>query len=238
MREVANGVFCVPGTDVNWVLVRDGRDLTLIDGGWLGDIPAVEASIRHIGHRPEDVRGILLTHAHIDHLGALNHFHERYETPVYVHPDELAGVRGERVEQAAVSDVLSRAWRPSVLAWSLRIIRAGALKHVTVPHALPFPDRLDLPGSPVPVPCAGHTSGSTAYLLPGAGVVATGDALVTAHPTSAVVGPQLLPDFFTHDPQRARAALDVLAAVPADVIVPGHGDPWRGALADAVEQIL
>nr|BFF04766.1 hypothetical protein GCM10020241_64410 [Streptoalloteichus tenebrarius] len=148
MREVARNVFRVRGTDVNCVLVREGTELTLIDGGWVGDVPALEKAIRALGRRPEDVRAILLTHAHLDHMGALNHFHERYGVPVYMDPDEVAHARREYVEQATPLDILLRAWRPSVLAWSARISRAGALRRLAVPHARPFPDDgpLDLPG--------------------------------------------------------------------------------------------
>ncbi|RZQ62430.1 MBL fold metallo-hydrolase [Amycolatopsis suaedae] len=236
MREVAKDVFCVGGTDVNWVLVREGSDLTLIDGGWRGDLPAVERSIRALGRRPEDIRAILLTHAHLDHLGALNHFHDRYGTPVYMDPAEVPHARDGRLEQATPLDVARRAWRPAVLAWSARIIRAGALRHTSVPHARPFPadGPLDLPGRPVPVTCHGHTSGHSAYHLPAAGAVATGDALVTGHPLTRRHGPQLLPGFFAHSPDEALAALDVLDGLDADLVLPGHGLPWRGSLAEAV----
>nr|WP_042185777.1 MBL fold metallo-hydrolase [Kibdelosporangium sp. MJ126-NF4]CEL16878.1 possible beta-lactamase [Kibdelosporangium sp. MJ126-NF4]CTQ91893.1 possible beta-lactamase [Kibdelosporangium sp. MJ126-NF4] len=235
MREVAKDVFCVGGTDVNWVLVRDGSDLTLIDSGWLGDRDAVEESIRAIGHRPQDVRAILLTHAHLDHMGALNHMHERYGTPVYMDPVEVPHARSGELEQATPTDLIVRAWRPAVLAWSYRIIRAGALTHLRIPHAQPFPTDgpLDLPGRPVPVACHGHSSGHSAYHLPDTGVVASGDALVTAHPTARSTGPQLLPSFFSHAPRAALAALDVLGSLQADILVPGHGDPWRGALSEA-----
>ncbi len=235
MREVRKDVFCAEGTDVNWVLVREGRDLTLIDGGWPGDIPAVEDSIQAIGHRPEDVRAVLLTHAHIDHMGVLMHLHERYGTPVYLNPAEVDNARSGDLEQANPLDVIVRAWRPSILTWSLRIIRAGALRRVKIPHAQPFPLRgpLDLPGRPVPVACHGHTSGHSAYHLPSAGVVATGDALVTAHPTSRLTGPQLLPSFFAHAPHDALMALDALGELDADILVPGHGAPWHGPLSQA-----
>ncbi|MCP2256417.1 Glyoxylase, beta-lactamase superfamily II [Streptoalloteichus tenebrarius] len=240
MREVARNVFRVRGTDVNCVLVREGTELTLIDGGWVGDVPALEKAIRALGRRPEDVRAILLTHAHLDHMGALNHFHERYGVPVYMDPDEVAHARREYVEQATPLDILLRAWRPSVLAWSARISRAGALRRLAVPHARPFPDDgpLDLPGRPVPVACHGHTSGHSAYHLPGAGVVVTGDALVTGHPTSRFVGPHLLPSFFSHSTGASVAALDALGALDAGVLVPGHGDPWYGPLASAVAMAL
>ncbi|MCG8917706.1 MBL fold metallo-hydrolase [Actinokineospora sp. PR83] len=235
MREVAKDVFCVSGTDVNWVLLREGTDLTLIDGGWLGDLGTVEESIRAIGHRPEDVRAVLLTHAHLDHMGALNHLHERYGTPAFTDAAEVTHARGGHLEQATPLDLIVRAWRPSVLAWSCRIVRAGATRHLRVPHAQPFPTDgpLDLPGRPVPVACHGHTSGHSAYHLPDSGVVATGDALVTGHPTAQRPGPQLLPPFFTRAPEHALTALDVLGELPADILVPGHGHPWRGPLSRA-----
>jgi glyoxylase-like metal-dependent hydrolase (beta-lactamase superfamily II) len=79
----------------------------------------------------------------------------------------------------------------------------------------------------VPVPTPGHTSGHTAYHLPQVGALLTGDALVTGHPTSARRGPQLLDDVFHHDPARARAAFELLATHPADVVLPGHGPVVR-----------
>lgn len=238
MDEIATGVFRAAGTDVNWFLVREGADLTLVDGGWLGDLPRVLASIEELGCRPQDVRAVLLTHAHIDHLGALPHL-RGLGVPVYADPAEVPHATGAAPpEQATPLDLVVRAWRPSVLAWSSRIIRAGALTHVHVAGVEPFGSdgSLDLPGRPLPVPCPGHTSGHAAYLFAEAGVLATGDALVTGHPTSRRAGPQLLPEFFAHDPAGAKRTLDVLAGQPADVLAPGHGDPWRGELADAVRQ--
>ncbi|MGY1735737.1 MBL fold metallo-hydrolase [Geodermatophilus sp. SYSU D00684] len=246
MHEVTEDVFCVPGTAVNRVLVRDGRDLTVVDAGYPGDAASLADAVRALGSRLEDVRAVLVTHAHVDHVGGLSALAPG--TPVLVHPDELPNARGERREQATPLDVAVRAWRPRVARWALSIVRAGATAHPVVAAARPFPGGgpdagtgggpgggpLDLPGGPVPVPTPGHTSGHTAYLFPRHGVVATGDALVTGHPTSRVRGPQLLPGFFTASPDRARDSLGALAALPADLLVPGHGDPWRGDLTEAV----
>lgn len=238
MDRVARDVFCAEGTAVNWVLVREGRDLTLIDAGYPGDVDALLASIETIGHRPEDVRAVLVTHAHVDHVGALNHLHKQFGTPALMHADEVPNATGERHESATTADVVTRAWRPAVLRWSLAISRAGATRHPVVAHAESFEGEgpLDLPGGPVPVHLPGHTSGSAAYLLPEAGVVATGDALVTGHPVSPRSGPQLLPEFFDHDRPAARDSLRRLGALDADLVVPGHGLPWRGDVAEATER--
>jgi glyoxylase-like metal-dependent hydrolase (beta-lactamase superfamily II) len=238
MQEVAADVFCVEGTAVNWVLLRDGTELTLIDAGWAGDTSGVEDSIRALGRHPLDVQAVLLTHAHLDHMGAINHFHEHYDTPVFMSSAEVTHARDGHLEQARPADIVKRCYRPSALRWTARIIAAGALKPVKIPHAQPYPraGALDLPGAPVPVACAGHTSGHNAFHLPDKGVLITGDALVTGHPLSPVAGPQLLPPFFAHSSAEAEAALQTLAGIDAEVLIPGHGEPWRGTPAAAAEQ--
>lgn len=240
MLQVADGVFCGTGTDVNWVIVREGSDLTLVDAGWRGDLVGLEASIREIGCRPEDVRAILLTHAHADHLGGVPAFQRRHGTsvaaPLLMHARELPNARGEVRETGKPTDVIIRAWRPRVLAWGLRMVRAGGLHHLRVADGAAFVEGgpLDLPGGPVPILCAGHTSGHCAYLFPRAGAIATGDALVTGHPLFGAPGPQVLRAPFSLSDAGAAGALDAFDGVDADVVVPGHGSPWREGLAAAV----
>ncbi|GAA2352262.1 MBL fold metallo-hydrolase [Saccharopolyspora halophila] len=237
--QVARDVFVGAGTAVNWVLVREGSDLTLIDGGYPGDVAAVEASIRELGRDPRDVRAILVTHAHVDHLGAVNPFHARYGTPVYLHPVEVAHARREYLEQLTPRELLPRLWRPRVLPWAVRVLRAGAARDVAAPHAEPFSvgGALDLPGSPVPVATPGHTSGHTAYHFPAAGAVATGDVLITGHAVSRTRGPQLIAPWFDHgDRGEIRAGLAALEDLDAEVVLPGHGPVHHGRVGEAVRR--
>lgn len=234
--EVAPNVFAVRGTDVNWYLIRDGGDLTLIDCGYPGDAPAVEASIRALGARPEDVRAVLITHAHIDHIGATRQLHDAYGVPAWTSDTEARHARREYLEQAGPLDVARNLWRPGALPWAIRISRKGAARPYSVPHAQPFPGEgpLELPGNPVPVVTGGHTSGHTAYLLPEAGAVITGDALVTGHAMLRETGPQLLPALFHHGD--ALGALTALETLDADLVLPGHGEPLHRPIAGAVAE--
>ncbi|MES4833458.1 MBL fold metallo-hydrolase, partial [Streptomyces anthocyanicus] len=112
----------------------------------------------------------------------------------------------------------------------------GTEQHpVTEPAAFPADGALDLPGRPVPVHTPGHTDGHCVYHLPDAGVVISGDALVSGHAISRIEGPQLLPDLFHHDRAGAVASLDVIAGLEGEVLLPGHGPVHRGLVKDAAD---
>ena len=238
ISEVAPGVYRARGTEVNWYLIVEGTDVTLVDSGYPGDVERVLASIREIGRRPEDVRALLLTHAHVDHMGAANHLHEAFGVPVWTDEREAAHARREHLEQANRSDVIRNLWRPGVLPWVLKISRVGATSDVSIPSAVAFPNDgpLDVPGRPVPVPTRGHTSGHTVYHLPAVGAVLTGDELVTGHALLRGDGPQKLPAFFNRGDQ--AAAIEKIGGIDAGLILPGHGEPLHEAAAQAAQRAL
>ena len=236
VTRVSEHVHLVQAETVNWTILTEGRDLTLIDGGYPAHGDAVEESIRGLGHRPEDVAAVLVTHAHVDHIGSLGRFVSTYGVPVHMDAVEVAHARRELLQQATPKDVLSQIWRPRVLPWALHIIRSGALGDARLDTASPFPNEgvLDVPGRPVPVATPGHTSGHSCYHLPEEGVLVSGDALVTTHPLSRVRGPQPLPSMFHHDRAGADAALDGLVDLDTEALLPGHGPVWRGSMREAV----
>ncbi|MGH3562435.1 MAG: MBL fold metallo-hydrolase, partial [Mycobacterium sp.] len=67
---VTERVHLARGDAVNWVLVADDAGVMLIDAGYPGDRPDVLSSLGALGYDAADVRAVLLTHAHIDHLGS------------------------------------------------------------------------------------------------------------------------------------------------------------------------
>jgi glyoxylase-like metal-dependent hydrolase (beta-lactamase superfamily II) len=240
LTEVASGVFVARGTHVCWVLVVDGKDITLVDSGYHGDADRVTASLARVGGAGARLSAVLVTHAHADHFGSVARLRAEYGVPVYAHRDELAHLRGDVVEQIAVSQVVVRAWRPRVLRWTVDILRVGGPKTDRVPDPIGFngTEPLDVPGGLVPVPLPGHTSGHSGYLVPAQGVLLVGDALTTGHAMSGLTGPHLMPAVFDHDRARALESVRGLATVAAEVVVPSHGPVFRGSPATAVEQAL
>jgi glyoxylase-like metal-dependent hydrolase (beta-lactamase superfamily II) len=84
----------------------------------------------------------------------------------------------------------------------------------------------------------GHTPGSVAFHLPTQGTVFTGDALVTHDGLigRTGTGPQIIGPVFTHDTAQAKASLKALTSLDAGLVLPGHGDPFHGPIADAAAQ--
>ncbi|MFF7446379.1 MULTISPECIES: MBL fold metallo-hydrolase [unclassified Streptomyces] len=239
VRHVADGTYLVHGSNTNWVILAEGDAVTLVDTGYPGDREQVLASLAQVGSAPEAVAAVLITHAHNDHLGSAEYLRATYGTPVYLHEAEVAHARREFLHQVTVGEVLRNGWRPGVLPWALHAIRSGGTAQVPVTAPAPFPSAegaLDLPGRPVPVHTPGHTDGHAAFHLPHTGVLISGDALVSGHPTSRLKGPQLLPDMFHHERARAVASLDVLAALEGDLLLPGHGPAHRGPVREAALQ--
>ena len=238
VRHIADGTYLVHGSNTNWVILTEGDAVTLIDTGYPGDRAALLASLAEVGSTPEAVQAILITHAHTDHLGNAEYLRATYGTPVYLHEAEVPHARREFLHQVGVGTVLRNGWRPGVLPWAVHALRSGGTAHVPVTSPEPFPRSgpLDLPGRPVPVHTPGHTDGHSAYHLPQAGVVISGDALATGHPTSRIEGPQLLPEMFDRERARALASLDVFEKLDGDVLLPGHGPAHTGSVRDAALQ--
>ncbi|WP_338703281.1 MBL fold metallo-hydrolase [Streptomyces sp. Q6] len=234
--RVTSDVYAVSGSNTNWVIVKDGDSGTLIDTGYPGDRDAVLASLEKVGLRPGAVSAVLVTHAHNDHIGAAEYLSAEHGVPVLMHEEEVPHARRDFLDQVSVGQILARAWRPGVLPWAVHALRSGGTQHVPIakPQGFPGSGGLDLPGSPVPVHTPGHTRGHCAYHLPTHGILITGDAVVTAHPTARTQGPQLLPNMFHTDRSRALDSLDLLEGMEADVLIPGHGPVHRGQVREAV----
>ncbi|MGW3622441.1 MBL fold metallo-hydrolase [Streptomyces sp. NPDC000880] len=243
MREdalvhAAAGVHLVHGSNTNWVILTDGDAVTLIDCGYPGDRRQVLDSLANLGHAPNAVEAVLITHAHNDHIGSAEYLSRTFDAPVFLHEAEVPHARREFLHQVSIGQVLMNGWRPGVLPWAVHALRSGgtADSRVARPQKFPVAGALDLPGRPVPVHTPGHTAGHCSYHLPDKGIVISGDALVSGHPTSRVRGPQLLPTMFDANRERAVASLDVIEQLAADVLLPGHGPIHHGSVGEAARR--
>src|SRR5260370_2742334 len=146
---------------VNWTLVTDGDGVMLIDAGFPGSRDDVLASMRQLGFGVDDLRAILLTHAHIDHFGSAIWFAKTLGTPVYCYAAEVGHSKREYLEQASPADIAKHIWQPRWLAWSVAITRQGAMTRDGIPSTQAWTEDVAarLPGKPMAIPTPGHNRG-------------------------------------------------------------------------------
>src|ERR687889_273165 len=109
--------YLVSTEHVNWVLVEEGHDLTLIDGGYPANAGDVEASVHDIGHHPGDIRGILLTHGHVDHVGGAARIAAQHGIDAWAGPLEVGHVRRDHLQQLGRAGMPLLLWRRGALVW-------------------------------------------------------------------------------------------------------------------------
>lgn len=208
----------------------DAPEPAIIDTG-IASSPAegMAPALAALGRRIEDVRWILLTHGHIDHMGGAHALWEltgrRAKVVIHAadapmlrsraaHVEEYLSGRGPYIndpqgqakQEAAVQAVISGEMEADLLVTGGESISLGGGVNISV-HALP-----------------GHTPGSVAYVVDGQNDVFVGDA-VQIH--GAANG---FPGYV--DPEAYRSSLRYLR----DEIRPNHlylGHPYRTAAGEA-----
>ena len=89
MKPVIKGVHVVPMGFANAFLIEDDNGLTLIDAGFSGKESAVFGAIRALGRSPSQLKHLIFTHAHPDHIGSAAAIVRRTGARTYMHPLDI-----------------------------------------------------------------------------------------------------------------------------------------------------
>ncbi len=233
--RIASGVARIgDNSSINSYLVEQGGEVTIVDAGLPGYFGQLDDELRAMGRAPEDVRALVLTHGHSDHIGFAERLRRERRVPVSVHEADAALARGEVPNPAKGTGPV----RPRPLfAFLWFTLRRGGLRPPKVHEVSTFGDgaTLDVPGSPRVVLTPGHTPGSAVLHFASIDALFVGDALATYAVTTGRRGPQVAP--FTADANQAVASLDRISGIAAGLVLPGHGDPWTDGIEEAVRLV-
>jgi glyoxylase-like metal-dependent hydrolase (beta-lactamase superfamily II) len=236
--EIAPGIRRLGVGLVNVYLFDDGGEITIIDTGAPGQWKELLAELAVMGRTLDDIRAVVLTHGHSDHIGFAERARRELDVPVRVHEADRALALGEIPPPR---DKVVKGARPHpgpLLGFLAYSIRKGMLRIPRITAVSTYGDgaTLDVPGSPRVILVPGHTAGSAALHVPASDTVFVGDAFATRNPLTGARGPLTVPQF-NADTRQALASLDRLVGLDASLALPGHGEPWRGDLAEAVRLV-
>src|SRR3954447_157227 len=88
-RGAAPDIHRVEDASVNWYLVEADSGLTIVDAGVPPSWSSLHRALREIGRDASEVRALILTHAHFDHVGMAERVRTELGVPVYVHENDV-----------------------------------------------------------------------------------------------------------------------------------------------------
>ncbi len=201
--KIWKDVYAVGGPDLSHpsdccVYLIDGEDLILIDSGAGKSFSALVDNIALLGFDPKKLKAIIVTHAHIDHIGALYQFQQQFGLQVIAHKLDSAAIEsGEKVG----AEFYGVSYHPCQVN-----------QKIDVPETSITIGRQELKVVHIP----GHTSGSIAvYLDIGKRVLFGQD----------IHGPYV--PSWGADLDKARSSLQKLIELKADILCEGHFGVFR-----------
>ena len=236
--KLADGVVRMGTTMVNWYLVADEGGITVVDAGLPKYRPQLEPGLELLGRGASEIRAIVLTHSDGDHIGVAEELRAELDVPVFVDPaDEATALKPKpkKTDGSFFPHLLHPTAYRLFWHFTLNGVKPKAIAEVrTYEPGV----EVDVPGRPTVVPTPGHTTGHVALNFPSHGALFVGDALCTWNPMTGRRGSQLFPRALNTRSRQARESLAAIEPLEADLVLPGHGEPWTGGPAAAVAEAI
>ena len=212
-KPLIDGLHMLPGL-VNVYLLRTNDGYALIDSGFPNSAVKILKGLSSLGVAPTEVRHLLLTHGHPDHIGSAAALKRATGATVYAHAEDAAIIRS------------GKGWRKSYPAPGLRnrimfkVLNAMSkdVEGTTVDHLIDDGESLPFDKDLVAIHIPGHSAGQLAFLWKrNGGVLFTADACINRGGMKLTAA--------IEDLDETRRSLAKLATHSFQTACFGHGAP-------------
>jgi glyoxylase-like metal-dependent hydrolase (beta-lactamase superfamily II) len=219
-KRIVDGVYGIGVGGVNVFLLEDPDGFVLIDAGFPEKAEAILEAVRGLGKQPRDVRHIVVTHGHPDHIGSLAALQRATGAETWMHPLDagIARAGGGFRKLTPAPGLLSQLM--------LKLVRPGAkVEPAVIDHEIEDGEELPIAGGLRVVHMPGHCAGQVALLWPRhGGVLFAADACMHLLRLDWTIGYE--------DIAEGGRSLRKLNGLAFDVACFGHGRAIVGGAAE------
>ena len=225
ITELAEDLWLIPGM-VNVYVLSTADGLAVLDTGFPGRAPKILQALREIGKAPQDVRHIVLTHCHPDHIGSAAALQRETGATVWAHRLDAPRIEAGSTtrEPMCVS--------PGFRYWLLAKVLTGRflqVEPVKVDRLLDDGESPDFAPDLRAIHIPGHCAGQLAFLWQRhGGVLFPADGCVNIRGLSLPIA--------TEDPKLALSSIEKLAAFDFDKVCVMHGKPIMSGGAEELRR--
>jgi glyoxylase-like metal-dependent hydrolase (beta-lactamase superfamily II) len=210
---VIKGVHIIPMGMANAFLIEGDDGLTLIDAGFPGKETAVFGAIRGLGRSPNELKHLIFTHGHPDHIGSAAAIVRETGARTYMHPLDIP---------MAESGGPFRPLKPAPGLLPLVLCKLffhpdERLEPVAIDQPLAAGELLPIAGGIEVIHTPGHCAGQVALLWRPGRMLFAGDVCTNVMGLGDPIGFESL--------QEGRASQYKLASLSFDAAGFGHGGP-------------
>lgn len=214
MQQILPHLYSFTGLQVGRVyLIDDGGDLTLIDSSLASAGKKILAQLAAANYTAAQVKRIMITHAHPDHIGSLKELFTATGAQVIASAEEAPVIEGK-----VPGKLPDRATLPPIY----RLIPLTPTLYPAVPvgRIVKDGDVLDnVFGGLRVVATPGHAPGQIAFYQPEKKLIITGDTLMH------MFGLRLPMVMATPDMPEAKRSIRKLCEMDIETVLFGHGQP-------------
>lgn len=204
-----------------YIIIDDG--ITLVDTGLRGNVKKIYHYLGKLGYGPKDIKRIVITHAHLDHINCLPRLKKDTDATVMVSEDDAGIVEG-KMPLRTIGGLFG------MIFATLRIYYHFEPVHVDV--RLKDGDMVDVLGGLKAILLKGHSEGNL-------GLYDEPKKLIFSSDTIRVLdGRLVLPNpKFTEDMQGEINSIKRLSELDFSVMLPGHGQPVMSNASAKVKEL-
>jgi glyoxylase-like metal-dependent hydrolase (beta-lactamase superfamily II) len=212
MTEIIPGVYMMDGIRGCHVYVIVDAGVTIVDTGMGGNARTILGAVKGLGYGPSDIKRIVITHCHIDHIGSLRVLRDASKAEVMAGEADVDVIEGKK---PTIFPTM-----PTPIGLILPLLRhLFKVEPTPVDRRLKEGDTIPVLGGLTVVELPGHSPGNIGLYCPSKKLLFSSDTL-------RMKGDEFIKPL-NYDAEKARSLVSIkkMGSLDYEIMLSGHDRP-------------